>query len=484
MTTVATEAVLEQLPRGLLIGGRWVAGSGAELAVEDPGTGQVLTHVAGASTADALAALDAAVAVQESWAATAARERSQILQRAFALVHERRDDLAALMTLEMGKPLADAHAEIDYGAEFLRWFAEEAVRVTGDFRATPEGGARILVSHRPVGPCLLVTPWNFPLAMATRKIAPAVAAGCTMLLKPAPETPLTALAFAALMQEAGLPAGVLSVLTTDDAPTVVGALLADGRVRKLSFTGSTEVGRLLLAQCGAQVVRTSMELGGNAPFVVFADADLDAAVEGAVLAKMRNMGEACTAANRFYVQEPAAQEFARRLARRMGDMVVGHGMDEGSEVGPLIDAAACARVDGLVRDAVARGAHLLTGGECLERPGHFYAPTVLDAVPPDARILAEEAFGPVAPVMAFTTEAEAIAAANDTEHGLVAYVYTRDLARALRVGEAMQAGMVALNRGIVSNAAAPFGGIKQSGIGREGGREGIHEYLDTKYLSV
>ncbi len=485
MSAAVADAALGGVPRGLLIGGSWSdAGSGATFEVHDPATGAVLGQVADAGPVDGMAALDAAAAAQPAWAATAPRERAELLRRAFDAVHERREELAALITAEMGKPLAQARDEVDYGAEFLRWFSEEAVRHGGEYRRAPDGRSRLLVTRRPVGPCLLITPWNFPLAMATRKVAAALAAGCTALLKPAPQTPLTTLAFARILEYCGLPAGVVNVLTTSDAAALCGPLLADGRVRKLSFTGSTAVGRLLIAQCGPQVVRPSMELGGNAPFVVLADADLDRAVEGAMIAKMRNMGEACTAANRFLVERPVAEPFARRLAERMAAQRVGPGADPASEVGPLIDAGAQARLADLVADATERGAIVRTGGRAPDRDGWFFEPTVLDRVDPGARASREEIFGPLAAITAVDDAEHAVALANRTEYGLVAYLYTRDMERGLRIAEDLETGMVALNRGLVSNAAAPFGGIKHSGLGREGGREGIDDYLDIQYVCV
>jgi succinate-semialdehyde dehydrogenase/glutarate-semialdehyde dehydrogenase len=482
--TLADDA-LASVPHTLLVGGVWRdARDGATFPVRDPSTGDELARMADAGPADGLAALDAAAAAQPAWAARAPRDRAELLRRGFEALHDERESLAALISAEMGKPLAEARAEVDYGAEYLRWFSEEAVRHGGEYRRSPDGGSRLLVTRRPVGPCLLITPWNFPLAMATRKVAAALAAGCTAILKPAAETPLTAAAFAALLQDAGLPGGVLNVLTTRRASALCTPLLTDGRVRKLSFTGSTEVGRRLIAQCGDQVIRPSMELGGNAPFIVLADADLDRAVEGAMIAKMRNMGEACTAANRFLVEEPLAAPFARRLAERMGALRLGAGLDPDTDVGPLIDAAAQARLGELVADAEARGATVLTGGAAPDRAGWFFPPTVLDGVDPGSRAFREEIFGPLAPVTPVAGPDEAIALANDTEHGLVAYLYTRDMERALRIADALETGMVALNRGLVSNAAAPFGGIKQSGLGREGGREGIDDYLDIQYVCV
>ncbi len=478
-------AVVAAVPTGLLVGGhRRDASGGARLAVDDPATGEVIAEVADASPADALDALDAVLAAQAGWAATAPRERSTVLRRAFEITTERAEDLALLMTLEMGKPLAESRGEIAYAAEFLRWFSEEAVRAYGRWSTSPDGASRLLTMKQPVGPCLAITPWNFPLAMATRKIGPALAAGCTMILKPAAQTPLSALAFAEVLREAGLPDGVLAVLPTSRAGALVEPLLGDARLRKVTFTGSTAVGKRLVAQTSDNLQRVSMELGGNAPFLVFADADLDAALDGAVLAKMRNIGEACTAANRFLVHSSVAEEFARRLADRLAAMPVGRGTEPGVRVGPLITRQARDGVHALVEDAVAAGAQVLTGGEPVEGPGSFYAPTVLSGVPAHARLRHEEIFGPVAPVMTFTEDAEAVSLANATEYGLVSYVYTRDLSRALRTAEQLASGMVGLNQGVVSNPAAPFGGVKASGYGREGGAEGIEEYLDTKYVGI
>jgi succinate-semialdehyde dehydrogenase/glutarate-semialdehyde dehydrogenase len=423
-------------------------------------------------------------ACQHAWARYPPRERSEILRRAFELIVERAESLALLMTLEMGKPLAESRAEIAYGAEFLRWFAEEAVRIDGRYATAPGGGARLLTMRRPVGPCLLITPWNFPLAMGTRKIGPAIAAGCTMVVKPAQATPLSMLMLARILEEAGLPGGVLNLVTAGSSRTTMEPLIADPRLRKLSFTGSTEVGRSLMAQASGTLLRLSMELGGNAPFLVFEDADLDAAVEGAVIAKMRNVGQACTAANRFYVAAGVACAFAERLAARMSAMQVGRGTEDGVTVGPLIDARQRDSVAELVDDAVGRGARVLTGGAPRAGVGYFFEPTVLSGVPGDARLLREEVFGPVAPVCTFEDVGQAIAAANDSEYGLAAYIFTRDLKRALGVCEALETGMVGLNQGLVSNPAAPFGGIKQSGFGREGGPEGIGEYLETKYVAI
>jgi succinate-semialdehyde dehydrogenase/glutarate-semialdehyde dehydrogenase len=477
--------VVARVPTGLYIGGAWRAATGGRtLPVVDPATEQVLTEIADATPEDAVAALDAACAVQEEWARHPPRARGEILGRAFAEIMDRQDELALLMTLEMGKPLAESRGEIAYAAEFFRWFAEEAVRIDGRFATAPDGKSKLLVMKQPVGPCLLITPWNFPMAMGTRKIGPAIAAGCTMVVKPAKQTPLSMLALTDVLERAGLPPGVLNVITSSSASSIVGPLIGDRRMRKVSFTGSTEIGRVLVRQGAEQLLRMSMELGGNAPFLVFEDADLDRAVDGAMLAKMRNGGEACTAANRFFVHEHVAEEFTRRLAERMGALRMGHGAQDGTDVGPLIDAAERDKVAGLVEDARRRGAEVLCGGAPGEGEGYFYAPTVLGNVPPGSRVLEEEIFGPVAPVQTFATEDEAVAAANDTEYGLVAYVFTQDVDRALRVGERLETGMLGLNQGIVSNPAAPFGGVKHSGFGREGGREGIEEYLSTKYFAI
>ncbi|MEO6953490.1 MAG: NAD-dependent succinate-semialdehyde dehydrogenase [Polyangia bacterium] len=473
------------VPTGLLIDGTWrPARSKKTFAVEDPSNGQVLVQVSDGGAEDGLCALDAASRAQAGWARTPPRERGEILRRAFELVIARTEDFALLMTLEMGKPLAESRGEVTYGAEFLRWFAEEAVRSHGRYAISPDGKTRLLITKKPVGPCLLVTPWNFPLAMATRKVAPAIAAGCTMVLKPANLTPLSSALFASVLMEAGLPAGVLNVVQTTDAAGVTAPLLADPRLRKLSFTGSTRVGKQLLGLAAGNVLRTSMELGGNAPFVVFEDADLDAAVAGAMLAKLRNMGEACTAANRFIVHAGIADAFANALADRMRALIVGRGTDPATQLGPLIEKKARDKVVRLVKDAVDRGARVLTGGDIVDGPGWFYQPTVLVDVKPGCEILREEVFGPVAPITTFRTEDEAVALANDTEFGLAAYVFTRDLDRGLRMGERIESGMLGLNTGLVSNAAAPFGGIKQSGLGREGGAEGIDEYLSTQYIGI
>ncbi|MEU0390643.1 NAD-dependent succinate-semialdehyde dehydrogenase [Streptomyces chartreusis] len=477
--------VVRDVPKQLFIGGDWQdAESGRTLSVDNPATGEELCRVADASPADGRRAVEAAVAAQAAWAATAPRVRSEILRRAYDIIIERTEELALLMTLEMGKPLAEARAEVAYGAEFFRWFSEEAVRIDGGLTTAPDGRNRLLVTRQPVGPCLLITPWNFPLAMGTRKIGPAIAAGCTIVLKPAPQTPLTSLALAEILTEAGLPAGVLNIVVTSDAAGVVEPLLRGGAIRKLSFTGSTQVGRILLAQCADTVIRTSMELGGNAPLVVFEDADLDTAVEGTMVAKMRNMGESCCAANRIFVHTSVAEEFASRLAARMAALTVGPGTEPGTDVGPLIDNAGRSKAHDLVRDAVKRGATVLTGGELPEGPGCFYPPTVLTGIAPDSQIIDTEIFGPVAAIRTFETEDEAVAAANDTEFGLAAYLFTQNLDRALRVAERLESGMIGLNTGLVSNPAAPFGGIKQSGLGREGGRVGIDEFLEYKYIAV
>jgi succinate-semialdehyde dehydrogenase / glutarate-semialdehyde dehydrogenase len=460
------------------------ASDGGRFDVVDPATGEVVASVADGTVEDALAAVAAAEAAAEGWAATSPRARAEVLRRAFELMTDRGEDLARLISLENGKALADARGEVAYAAEFFRWYAEEAVRASGSVLTAPSGANKILVLQQPVGICVLVTPWNFPAAMATRKIGPALAAGCTVVLKPASDTPLTALAMARILEDAGVPPGVVNVLPARRSGAVVSAMLHDPRVRKLSFTGSTEVGRLLLKEAADQVVNTSMELGGNAPFLVFADADLDAALEGAMVAKMRNAGEACTAANRFYVESSVADEFSRRLAERMTALSVGPGSDEENQVGPLVNEESAAKVDDLVRGAVEAGATAVVGGRRPERAGFYYEPTVLVDVRPGSPILAEEIFGPVAPIVTFDDEAEAVRLANDTEYGLVSYVYTSDLARGLRVSEALDSGMVGLNRGLVSDPAAPFGGTKQSGIGREGGHDGMLDYLESKYVAV
>ena len=483
--TASIADVVDRAPKQLFVQGRWVdASGGATFDVLDPSTGDVLCAVADATPQDGLQALEAAATAQPAFAGLSPQERADILTRGFELIHERIDDLALLMTLEMGKPVAEAKGEISYAADFLRHFAGEAVRVSGGYQVAPSGGARFLVARQPVGPCLLITPWNFPLAMGTRKIGPAIAAGCTSVIKPAHQTPLSMLAFADILREAGVPDGAVNVVTTMDSGGVMEPLIRSGLARKLSFTGSTKVGKILLEQSAEQVLRTSMELGGNAPFLVFDDADVDEAVGGAVAAKMRNMGEACTAANRILVHADVIDEFGEKLAKKMAAMPVGRGTEDGVKVGPLIDDAAQQKVIELVADAVEHGATILTGGETPTGGGYFYPPTVLTGVPRSARMAKEEIFGPVAPLTAFATEAEAIESANDTEFGLVAYVYTNDLRRALRVSEALETGMVGLNQGVVSNPAAPFGGVKQSGLGREGGFTGIDEFLEVKYVGI
>ncbi len=485
ITPSQEQEVLRQVDTNLFIGGEWRdATGGGTLGVEDPSTEQTLVEVADGTVEDASAALDAAVDAQAEWAAHPPRERAEILRRAFEAITSRVDELALLMTLEMGKTLTESKAEITYGAEFFRWFSEEAVRIDGRYAVNANGQGRTLVLRQPVGPCILITPWNFPLAMGTRKIGPAIAAGCTMVIKPAKQTPLSMLALARILQEAGLPDGVLNVITSSSSGEVMGPLIEDPRARKLSFTGSTEVGRKLIEQSAQNILKVSMELGGNAPFLVFDDADVDAAVEGALIAKMRNVGEACTAANRFHVAGRVADEFTEKLAQKLGEMKLGRGVEDGVDVGPLIDSDQREKVSELVQDALGKGATAVVGGEAADGAGYFYKPTVLSDVPGEAEILREEVFGPVAPVASFSEEEEAVAAANRTEYGLVAYVYTRDLKRALRVCEGLETGMVGLNQGMVSNAGAPFGGVKQSGFGREGGKEGIDEYLETKYVAI
>ena len=478
-----TAKLLSSVPTGIWIGGEERAGS-STFDVLNPATDEVLISIADATAEDAVAALDAACAVQAKWAATPPRERGEILRSVFEAITDHADDIAALMTLEMGKVLAESKGEVKYGAEFFRWFAEEAVRIGGRYTPSPAGTGRIIVTKAPVGPCYAITPWNFPLAMGTRKIGPAMAAGCTMLVKPAQETPLTMLLLAKLMGEAGLPKGVLSVLPTTKPRDVTAALIDDGRVRKITFTGSTGVGKALAKQASDQLLRQSLELGGNAPFIVFDDADVDAAVDGAILAKMRNGGEACTAANRFHIANAVREEFTEKLVKRMSEFTLGKGIDESSTLGPLINAKQVATVEDLVSDAVSRGATVAVGGVAPGGPGNFYPATVLADVPGDARILKEEVFGPVAPITGFDTEEEGVAAANDTEYGLAAYIYTQSLDRALRAAEGIQSGMVGINRGVISDPAAPFGGVKESGFGREGGSEGIDEYLDVKYIAL
>jgi succinate-semialdehyde dehydrogenase/glutarate-semialdehyde dehydrogenase len=482
---ITQKALVDSVPTGLLVGGTWREASGGDrFDVHDPATGAVLTTCADATPEDGLAALSAAHEAQPGWAATPPRDRGEILRRAFEEVTARADEFAMLMTLEMGKNLTESRGEVTYGAEFFRWFSEEAVRIHGRYSVAPNGATRLVTMKQPVGPTLMITPWNFPLAMGTRKMGPAIAAGCTMVVKPAHETPLTMLLLARVLEECGLPPGVLNLVTTSHSGAVCEPIIRDERLRKLTFTGSTAVGKTLVAQSAEQLLRVSMELGGNAPFLVFEDADVDAAVDGAMLAKMRNIGEACTAANRFFVHESVADDFSRRFAERMSALTVGKGTKKGVDVGPLITATARDGVHELVSDAVGRGATVLTGGTAIAGRGHFYEPTVLADVPADSRCLTEEIFGPVAPVCTFTDEADAVAKANGTEFGLVGYVYTRDNARVLRVAEALEFGMVGVNTGIVSNPAAPFGGVKNSGFGREGGAEGIEEYLETKYVGI
>ncbi|MEH3069397.1 MAG: NAD-dependent succinate-semialdehyde dehydrogenase [Aeromicrobium erythreum] len=480
-----TSSALPDVPTQLFIGGSWRdASGGATFAVENPADGSTLVEVANGTVEDGKAAIDAAVAAQPDWAKVPPRDRGEILRSAFETVVDRADELATIMTLEMGKPLSESQAEITYGAEFLRWFSEEAVRVSGRYSVAPNGATRLLTLKQPVGPCLMITPWNFPLAMGTRKIAPAIAAGCTMVVKPAGLTPLTMLWLAKVLEESGVPEGVLNVVTTKSTGEVMEPIIRDPRLRKLTFTGSTEVGRSLVEQSAEGLLRVSMELGGNAPFLVFADADVDAAVEGAMLAKMRNIGEACTAANRFIVHADVAEEFSSKLADKMGALKIGPGLEDGVKVGPLVEEKQRDKVAELVDDAVEKGATVVTGGQVPDGPGWFYPPTVLTDVPLSAKVSTEEIFGPVAPIFTFTDDDDAIRMANDTEYGLVAYAFTTTYARAVKVYEGLETGMVGMNQGIVSNPAAPFGGVKASGFGREGGAEGIEEYLETKYVGL
>jgi succinate-semialdehyde dehydrogenase / glutarate-semialdehyde dehydrogenase len=485
--SIATEeqTVVDKVEKKLYIGGEWRdASGGSTLEVIDPATEEPIAEVADATPEDAMAALDAAVENQKEWGASPPNDRAGILWRAFEMLTERADELALLMTLEMGKPVAESKAEIIYAADFFRWFSGEALRIDGNYKQFANGTSRVLVMKQPVGPSLMITPWNFPMAMGTRKVGPAIAAGCTIVMKPAQQTPLSMLALGQILEEAGLPGGVFNIVTTSSSGKTTGPLIQDPRLRKLSFTGSTEVGRKLIEASARQVLRTSMELGGNAPFLIFDDADLDAAVDGALLAKMRNIGEACTSANRFHVAGSVQEEFQRRLAEKMGALKLGRGTEDDVKVGPLIDQPSREKVAELVQDALDKGASRVVGGEIPDRRGYFYPPTVLGEVPEEARVFKEEIFGPVAPVGSFDSEEEAIARANDTEYGLVAYVFTRDIKRALRVCEGLETGMVGLNQGMVSNAGAPFGGVKQSGIGREGGKEGLEEFLETKYVAV
>ncbi|HVS68363.1 MAG TPA: NAD-dependent succinate-semialdehyde dehydrogenase [Mycobacteriales bacterium] len=485
VTAADEKRVVDAVPKGLFIGGKWRdSSSGATVDVEDPSTEQTLCAVADGTAEDAVAALDAACDAADAWAKTPPRDRGEILRGAFELMNERIDDLALLMTLEMGKPLAESRAEIAYASDFVRWFSEQAVRVDGRFAMNPSGAGRLLTMKQPIGPCLLITPWNFPSAMGARKIGPALAAGCTMVVKPAQLTPLSMAAFVDILTEAGLPGGVVNVVTSSSASRVTAPLFDDSRLRKMSFTGSTPVGKKLMEMASKRLIKCSMELGGNAPFLVFDDANLEHAVDQAVIAKMRNGGESCVAANRFHVHEAVAEEFSARLAERLAAMPVGRGTDDGVLVGPLIDADQRNIVANLVDDAVGKGASVLTGGSKVGDKGHFFAPTVLSGITSDTELLREEIFGPVAAVKTFATDEEAIASANATEYGLVAYVFTQDINRAFKVTEALEVGMLGLNRGLVSNAAAPFGGIKESGFGREGGPEGIEEYLSTKYVAL
>jgi succinate-semialdehyde dehydrogenase/glutarate-semialdehyde dehydrogenase len=481
---LSEQDLLAKVPTGLYIGGKWVNGSGNLIQVEDPATGKTLLEIANASAEDGLAALASADETQASWAKVPPRERAELLRRTFELVRERSEEFATLISLEMGKPIAEARGEVTYGNEFLRWFSEEAVRISGRFGTSPEGTGRMLVAQRPVGPAFAITPWNFPLAMATRKIGPAIAAGCTMVVKPAELTPLTTLLLVKTMEEAGLPAGVINVITTSTSAATSAPIIADSRLRKITFTGSTQVGRKLLEQSAQRILRTSMELGGNAPFLVFEDADLDASVNGAMLAKMRNIGQACTAANRFIVHESVADDFAAKLGERMGALKLGRGVDADTTCGPVINEKARENMQRLVDTTVAEGADVVVGGESGSGDGYFFKPTVLANVKPGSTILNEEIFGPIAPIVRFKTEEEGVRLANDTEYGLVSYAFTQDLKRGMRLIESLDTGMTGLNTGLVSNAAAPFGGVKASGLGREGGAEGINEYLETKYVMI
>lgn len=483
MSTLTATSIVDSVPTDLLIAGRWVP-TDTRIAVDNPATGEVIAHVADATAAHGASALDAAHSAAAEWSATDPRYRSDILRRACDLVQARSEELALLITTEMGKPIAEARGEVTYAAEFLRWFSEEAVRIAGRYSQAPIGGTRLITIKQPVGPVLAITPWNFPLAMGTRKVGPALAAGCTVIIKPSEFTPLTTLEFGRILLEAGVPDGVVNIITTSDAPGVCTPLIADERLRKITFTGSTPVGRKLIEQSAHNVQRVSMELGGNAPFIVCDDADLDRAVDGAMLAKMRNNGEACTAANRFIVHRSVVEQFTARLSERMCGLVVGNGIDPDTQLGPLINENAVTKVRELVDDAVARGARTITPDTAPSEIGYFHPPTVLTDVPPSARIMSEEVFGPVAPVTTFDTDDEALRMANATEYGLVGYVFTENLSRAVRLAEGLQTGMVGLNQGVVSNPAAPFGGVKASGTGREGGAEGIEEYLETKYVGL
>ncbi len=483
--TLTEQELLAGVPTGLYINGKWVNGSASDqIAVEDPATGKTLLTIANATAKDALAALTAADEAQAGWARVAPRERGEILRRTFELVRARSEEFATLISLEMGKPLAEARGEVTYGNEFLRWFSEEAVRISGRYGSNPEGTGRMLITQRPVGPAFAITPWNFPLAMATRKIGPAIAAGCTMVVKPAELTPLTTLLLVKTLEEAGLPAGVVNVITTSTSAATSAPVIADPRLRKITFTGSTQVGVKLLEQSAQNVLRSSMELGGNAPFLVFEDADIDAAVSGAMLAKMRNIGQACTAANRFIIHDSVADEFAHKFAAKMDALKLGRGVAADTTCGPVINQKARENMVRLVESTKAEGGEVVSGGQALEGDGYFFKPTVLDHVKPGSTILQEEIFGPIAPIVRFKTEEEAVRLANDTPYGLVSYAFTQDLKRGLRLAETLDTGMTGLNSGLVSNAAAPFGGVKQSGLGREGGLEGINEYLETKYVMI
>ena len=485
ITSADEKRVLDLVPTGLYINGVWRdASDGKTFDVFDPATGKLLKTIADASYEDGQEAIAAAHDTQKSWAATAPRVRAELLRAAFEKITAMSDDFAILMSLEMGKPFLEAKGEVAYGSEFLRWFSEEAVRVNGRYQTAPDGKNRLMVLKKPVGPALLITPWNFPLAMATRKIGPAIAAGCTSILKPAALTPLTSLLFAKVLQEVGVPAGVVNVIQTSRVSEVTGPIIKDSRLRKLSFTGSTPIGKMLIKDSADQVLRTSMELGGNAPFLVFEDADVDKAVEGAMQAKLRNMGEACTAANRFLIHESVADEFAQKLTARFAALKVARGVEEGTNIGPVIDEKSRNAIHALVTDATSKGAKILTGGVIPTGEGYFYPPTVLQGVAANSEILKNEIFGPVAPIVTFKTEDEAVAMANDTEYGLVAYAFTKDLNRGLRLAEKLETGMFGLNTGLVSNPAGPFGGVKQSGLGREGSLEGIEEYLETVYVGI
>ncbi len=485
ITSADEKRVLDLVPTGLYINGIWrEASDGKTFDVFDPATGKLLKTIADASYEDGQEAMAAAHQTQKSWAATAPRVRAELLRAAFEKVNEMADDFAILMSMEMGKPFLEAKGEVAYGSEFLRWFSEEAVRVNGRYQTAPDGKNRLMVLKKPVGPALLITPWNFPLAMATRKIGPAIAAGCTSILKPAALTPLTSLLFAKVLQEVGVPAGVVNVIQTSRVSEVTGPIIKDARLRKLSFTGSTPIGKMLIKDSADQVLRTSMELGGNAPFLVFEDADVDKAIEGAMQAKLRNMGEACTAANRFIVHESVADEFAQKLTARFAALKVARGVEEGTNIGPVIDEKSRNAIHALVTDATSKGAKILTGGVIPAGEGYFYPPTVLQGVAANSEILRNEIFGPVAPIVTFKTEDEAVEMANNTEYGLVAYAFTKDLNRGLRLAEKLETGMFGLNTGLVSNPAGPFGGVKQSGLGREGSLEGIEEYLETVYVGI